>query len=333
MLEELLKHDRFGNRDELLFFLFDGLSTGENQSLLNVRKYCISNVFSIARCFDGILKFLQFISFIDILNDNISLNKSYFEQSRFDKFTYLDNFHLYEHLILALKKAGVLKELFNENNIKFNPKLSQYYILENKLSYKYFQFRNMLLSTGFFHRNEKLPNHLLIKREFTTHFMETIVNDLAEKSSILKKISLSHLKKMLHDKEESGKSAELFALKYEYNRLIGHPDIEKVGIISEEYVNAGYDIETFEDIDSILIDKFIEVKSYQGEISFYWSKNEIDRAKELKSKYYLYLIDRLKITEKDYKPQQLQDPYKKIFENDLWKKETESWKITLDDLS
>ncbi len=152
MLEELLKHNKLGNKEELLFFLFEGLSTGNNESLLNVRKYCISNIFSISRCFNGALDFFQFISFIEINDDRISLNKKCFDPDQFDSQTYFNHFHLYEHLITALKKAGVLQEMFNANNLKFSSKLSQYYIVEKKFPYKYFPFRNVLLATGFFYR-------------------------------------------------------------------------------------------------------------------------------------------------------------------------------------
>lgn len=329
MLDELLKHNRLGNKDELLFFLFDSLSKENKQSLLNVRKYCVSNAFSIGSSFDGIINFLQFISFIDVAGDNISLNSKSFDQAKFNKQTYLNEFHLYEHLINKLKESSVLQEMFNANNVKFSQKLSQYYVLENKFPYKYFLFRNMLLSAGFFHRSDDLPNHLLVKKQFTDYFGEIVANDLSVFSkNALRKISLAEFKKALKAKENAGKRAELFALEFEHRRLRKHPNYKKVEIISDDCVNAGYDIESFEDIDSIALDRFIEVKSYVGKISFFWSRNEVEKAKELRARYYLYLVDRSRIHEKNYKPQIFQDPYKKVFENDLWKKETENWRIT-----
>jgi len=163
MLEELLKHDKLGNREELLFFLFEGISAKNSQALPSLRKYCISNVFSISRCFDGILKLFQFISFIEIVDDKVRLNKKCFDQVKFDRLTYFNQFHFYEHLISTLERTGILYEMFNEKNLKFSPRLSQYYVLDNKFPYKYFTFRNMLISTGFFHLNKDLVNHLIIK--------------------------------------------------------------------------------------------------------------------------------------------------------------------------
>jgi hypothetical protein len=328
MLEELLKHEKFGNKNELQFFLFDCLSSEGNQNLLSLKKYCTSNIFSISRNFEGIIKLFEFISFISVKNDKISINPEIFDQKKYDKFSYFDCFHFYEHLLVAMQKAGNLKEMLNGNNLKYSPHFSQFYVLENRFPYQFFSFRNMFFSTGFFHRNETASNQLFIKQEFNEEFRKFIVNIIPFTTKSVKKISLEQLKKSQQTKEDAGKRAEIFALEFELKRLQGHPELEKVEIISEEHSNAGYDIESFEDIDSIIFDRFIEVKSFDGEISFYWSRNEVHKAKELRTKYFLYLVDRSRIIDKNYKPQIFQDPYKKVFENELWKKETENWKIS-----
>lgn len=258
------------------------------------------------------------------------MNSKCFDQTKFERQFYFDQFHFYEHTIKALKKKGVLVEMFNTNNLKFNPTLSQYYVMESRFPYKYFALRNMFLSTGFFQRNEGSTNHLFIKKEFTDEFRETIVNNLPSLNKTGRKISLAQLKRSLQNKEDAGKRAELFALEFEYRRLYGHPELDKVEIISDGHTNAEYDIESYDDVDSIVFDRFIEVKSYDREVSLFWSRNEVEKARELRGKYYLYLVDRSRIQESDYKPQQLQDPYKKVFENEIWKKETENWKITLE---
>lgn len=68
-------------------------------------------------------------------------------------------------------------------------------------------------------------------------------------------------------------------------------------LVTDEFANAGYDIESFQNLDSIIIDRFIEVKSFENKIQFYWSKNELEKAKE-------------------------------IYENTLLLKEAATWKIT-----
>jgi len=331
MLDELLKHNKLGNKEELLFLLFNGLSTDGHYSVESIKKYCISNLFSISRNFEGLLSLCKFISFVQITDDKISLNNGHFKQTEYERTTYLEQFHFYLHLINALKNANALQDIFTPDNIKFSQQLSQYYIVESKFPYRFFPLRNILISTGFFYKHENWVNHLIIKREFTQDFKNYVIDEIFVQHKNKQKSSLSQLKKNQQAKEEAGRRAEEFALQYEHSRLQGHVTAGLIKLISDEYVNAGYDIQSFEGYDSIFIDRFIEVKSYANEVSFFWSKNEIETAKELKSKYFLYLIDRSRINEENYKPQQIQDPYKKIFESDIWNKETENWKITLEE--
>lgn len=330
MLKELLKHDKLGNREELLFFLFDGLSPSKQLPLSNLQKYCISQHFSIARSFSGILKLCEFVSFIQVHDHKVGMDKDFFDPANYLKDDYFKQFHFYQSLINSLKQAKVIEQLFNEENLKFSNKLNRYYVLENKFPYRFFSIRNLFLSTGFFEREPNLANHLLIRQAFTDHFREQIIKELFPAKKTTSKVSLEELKKSLKNKEEAGKLAELFVLEHERNKLNGHPEIEKVIRIADYFTNAGYDIESFLDHDSIVIDKFIEVKSYEGEISFYWSKNEVEKAKELGGKYFLYLVDRSRMTNQDYEPKQFPNPYKKIFESDIWKRETENWKITFE---
>ena len=63
--------------------------------------------------------------------------------------------------------------------------------------------------------------------------------------------------------------------------------------VSLEDVGAGYDIQSYDIVKEDIIKIFIEVKSYKKngiKKKFYWSKNEINVAKDLREKYYLYLL-------------------------------------------
>ena len=69
MLEELLKYDKLGSKEELSFVLFDALVTSENPKIDHLKKYCSSNLFSISRSLNGILGLLEFISFVSVVDD------------------------------------------------------------------------------------------------------------------------------------------------------------------------------------------------------------------------------------------------------------------------
>ena len=117
-------------------------------------------------------------------------------------------------------------------------------------------------------------------------------------------------------------------MKYERTRLSGHPKLEKVKIISDVDCGAGYDVISFENLNSAEINRFIEVKSYTGKTQFYWSKNEVEEAQARGDVYFLYLVNREKVSDSAYIPHIIQAPFKNVFLNELvWNREPQSWRF------
>lgn len=331
MLDELLKHDNLGNRRELGFVLFQALNSADKQRISDVTQFCTSNIYSISRSINGIISLLDFLSIIEINGDTLILNKKVFDPKDFKSATeYFQESHFFDCVFKVLHIADSRKYLFNRDNLKYSHSQNQYYIKSHLIKLDLFPIRNLLLALGFLEQDQTVPDHLFINTHFSEFFKLTVIDEFEERSET-KKITLKQLKKSLDQKDEAGKEGELFVLGYEQVRLKEHPNFDKIERIAETYVNAGYDILSFNDMDSFIHDRFIEVKSYSGEIAFYWSKNEVKKAKWLKDKYYLYLVDRSLMPNSDYVPKIFQNPYKKIFENDIWKKEIKNWKITIED--
>lgn len=78
--------------------------------------------------------------------------------------------------------------------------------------------------------------------------------------------------------------------------------------ISDENAAAGFDILSFDGVRALSHDRFIEVKGYADEFSFFWSQEEIDAARRFRMRYWLYLVDRRRISSPDYHPELIQDP-------------------------
>lgn len=330
MLSDLLKFDKIGTKEELLFLLFDDIWGREELLIADLKKYCISNVFSFTRTFDGILLLLNFIEFVSINGKEIKVNAQMFPYTRFAKEGYFETYHFYESLFHALKNHDVLVTFFNSETVKYDAPKEQFYIVENKVPFRYFQIKNFLLAVGFFERDIQYENCLFVGQIFGREFSSQVILEIRSSSDLLKKLSLQRLKLSLEIKEEVGRKAEEFVLIKERERLSKHFDLEKVRRISDEFVNAGYDIESYSSLDSIVIDKFIEVKSFSQSIAFYWSRNEISKAEELGDKYYLVLVDRNNIDNPVYQPKWFQNPFRIVFQSDFWQKEVETWKISFD---
>ncbi|HEY3389844.1 MAG TPA: DUF3883 domain-containing protein [Prolixibacteraceae bacterium] len=120
--------------------------------------------------------------------------------------------------------------------------------------------------------------------------------------------------------QEVGDLAELIAIEEEKKRLWETPELsQQVKHISKIIVNAGYDIESYD--GNIIRDRepekrFIEVKAVKFDSPrFFWSRNEIEKSRELKEQYWLYLVPYQ--NKDDFKRtliERINDPYSFFFE-------------------
>ena len=107
-------------------------------------------------------------------------------------------------------------------------------------------------------------------------------------------------------KKSIGALAEKAVIEYEIELLKskGINDAEKiVKRVSEEIGDGlGFDILSYEEVDGILIEKYIEVKGTKGGIKsdFYLSRNELEFSKEYQDKFYLYRVFNLAKRKKMY---------------------------------
>jgi hypothetical protein len=116
------------------------------------------------------------------------------------------------------------------------------------------------------------------------------------------------LAKALAARSAAGLQAEEWVVRFERDRIGAHIFVESIRRVSETDVGAGYDILSFDTSKSLVHDRFIEVKSFRDEPQFHWSKGEMDAARELGVRYWLYLIDRARLDEPGYVPDMISDP-------------------------
>lgn len=153
----------------------------------------------------------------------------------------------------------------------------------------------------------------------------TIAKKLLERP--LRKISPEEFEKEQEQNKIYGIEAEKYVLDFEFNRL---NRCKKIDWVAEYVVNKGYDIASYNSEIDEFPNRFIEVKSYNGDIPyFYWSRNEIDVAKRKLNEYWLYLVNRSEISLKEYRPKMIQNPIESVLNNSEWIKEVDKYKIIL----
>lgn len=157
--------------------------------------------------------------------------------------------------------------------------------------------RNLLIELDFLSQNEGKRTYQVSEHHALT-YLESIEPV---------KLSRQQFEFIHQARENFGRTGELEILKYEQDRLAEHPDlISKIQHVAETDIGAGYDIRSFtiDPNSKEIAPRFIEVKVVSLlNYRFFWTRNEIAQAKDLKNNYYLYLLP---VRGKNFAPESLQ---------------------------
>jgi len=317
MLEKLLNHDSLGTKSQILYII--RLLSNGDASYDDLYDACSSKEYSFSTSFKGVIALLEYLGVIRRNGMLLSIVKTFELDGIVKDFTTL--------FFLKLSKDKELHNFINNKNFIYDQDSKSIVIMNNLIRLEFSSFRNLLMNLGVFFRDNLIDNHLVVHKDFIEWFFKVAI-PLIEKSKI-KSCPLNSLEKLHDIQKKMGMEAEEFVLKFEQEQRKNHPNHENIKIISELDVSAGYDILSYQTDSSIILDKHIEVKSYDDKESFYWSKNEIEEAKMKKNEYYLYLVNRSEMNIKGYKPIMIKDPYKNILNDEKWKKTVEKYFISI----
>jgi len=321
MLSDLRKYENLGTPNYFYQLSKIMSQNPSDWSLNNLHEIFSNQVIDGRMNFDGCLLFAISVELIlDDNDDNFSLNPIFQDYLVSD--TYLQN-KLLEQIFIVLSNTLEFHEIFNSQYISYDVVYNNIQITNSAFKFKYSNFKQLLIDFNFIspHPDKHFKKYIIngkYKKLFDKHILPSIKKE---------RFGIDELRKQIEKNNLYGEEAELFALEFEKKRLIGHKKIEKIEKISDYHVNAGYDIISFDSIESEILDRCIEVKSFNGKESFFWSRNEIEVSKLKENEYYLYLVDRSKIHNKDYCPKIIQNPHKNVLQQDKWNKRIEKYFI------
>lgn len=227
-----------------------------------------------------------------------------------------------ERILAALKDDPAFDSIFRPENISYDIVYHSVQIEVAAFPLKYSNFRRLLVDFGFLSRHPDAHiRKLIVSPRFKTDFDRQILREVKRR-----KLGIENLEAMLERNQIHGAEAEEFVLAFEKARLAQHPMVAGVQRISDYDVGAGYDIVSYEDPASEAYNRFIEVKSHQGQQRFYWSRNEISQARIRRETYFLYLVDRDRMGRPGYEPEIIRNPYDEVFLNEEdWGREAQTW--------
>ncbi|WP_406660241.1 DUF3883 domain-containing protein [Methanolobus sp. ZRKC3] len=304
-MNEIANHNNLGSFDEIEYVIQRITEEGTKQS--DLEKHCLNNKDFFRIPTSGVISLLVGITFINRQEESLYLQESGKK--------FLNSTNRNECLIIAivelLANADSSDFILGEK-VRYDTYLNKYKIDRNSIPLKYSGIRNLLLKLGYFHEDSINKSILLIDDEFFKLTHEPI-------SKSLKKKTIEDLKRDLDRKAEYGLIAEEFVVAYEQRRITNK--VDSIKRISDIDTTAGFDILSYNQDSSMEYDRYIEVKSYTSKPAFFITRNEFKAAKRFRGKYYLYLVDRLKINMPDYDPMIISDPYDSLLSKPSgWKK-------------
>ncbi|GKX64856.1 DUF3883 domain-containing protein [Inconstantimicrobium mannanitabidum] len=314
MLQELKRYNDFGNINDIMYFF---------REIISNRQITKKDIQVLASNLPGKIIDTEALLLFGVAFGIVQYS---YETEKYVLVNEYQNIINMPELFQKNMFTNVMNELFSKEYLT-----NQYFEFDNSRQRIRFKneifplnkssYRNLLVSIGFIEieKNDKMVHFFVTKNN------EQIVEERLKEYR--KKMTLLQLKKNLVEKEMAGEKAEKFVLEYEKRRLKDSKICDCIRQISHIDVSAGYDIVSFETINSTEVDRYIEVKAVKSDFQFYWSINEYNSSKIKGNKYCLYLIELSKIENVDYEPYIIENPYEFFEENSDWLIQTQTFSL------
>jgi len=294
MLEELKSKIYSGTKGDLIYFLSQIVGR-KSLSIKTIKKACEYGSAIPPQNIDALVTFSLYLKFIEIAEDKVFLSK--------DLKSLLGNEKEFTGRIIINSFNAIMKLILRTDLFCYDLSKSAYRVKNEFIPITLSMFRDILVNLSVFdvtRTDSKTFFHLNNEFEF-------LLTDNSTETQ--RKKTLHQLIRDLEKQAELGKVAELFVMEFEEKRL----EHKKPKRISESDVSAGFDILSFETNESKFFDRFIEVKAIGKDVSFFWTKNEKNKAELLGDQYFLYLVDMSKARfNADYAPLIIQNPASSI---------------------
>ncbi|MDP8212226.1 MAG: DUF3883 domain-containing protein [Candidatus Zapsychrus exili] len=320
MLVDLSKYDNLGSPN-IFFALLSQINNSDSTWTFDDASAFFYNKMIDGRLvFDGCINFALSIDMLVLEDNNIKIEEE-FRQNLKSKEELTDK--IIQRLFQVLKQDDLFYHIFSSKNLSYDAVYKTIKLGNLAFGSKFAGFKQLLLAF------EVIKNHPIV--EFDSFIVNPSYKGLLDRDILPQvrkmKLSVEDFDFLMEKKRLYGEEAERFVLEFEKKRLNNEKEVEWVAMYT---VNEGYDIASYDCLSDDHINRFIEVKSYEGdEPYFFWTRNEALIAKQKKSHYWLYLINRKKVNGKNYQPEMYQNPIESIMGNNLWHKEPETWRISI----
>ena len=320
MLNDLRQYHNLGTPNYFFQLLKSVNDSEENSwSLNDLNSLFFNMIIDGNHIFDGCIDLAVRIEILKIENDLYRVNEQ-FSDSLNSVNQMKDRFIRF--LFVSLKDDDSFHKIFQSQHLSYDIIYKSFQINNSAFGFKFKNFRQLLIDFEAITIHPTIEfNSYILNSRFKKLFDKTILPEIKKR-----KIGIDEFKKKIEKQQIYGEEAEKYVLEFEKKRL-GNKHIDWV---AEYIVNEGYDIASYNEKDDSEYNRFIEVKSYDGNNPyFFWSRNEFNVAKRKSDTYWIYLVNRTEMNNIDYEPIMKQNPIENIMNNEDWNKQIEKYKIEM----
>jgi len=321
MLKELSHYNNLGTPSyffELLMTLKENQNAG--WKLDDVNRMFYNRIIDDRSIFDGCIQLAIKIRILFLQDGYLFIDKKLL--NNLNSIAQMKD-RIVEYLLKVVADDDDFHQIFNSQYLSYDVIYKSIQVSNNAFCFKYSNFMQLLIDFDVvtYHPIPEIKK-LIINPRYKKLFDKEVLPEIKKR-----RIGVEELRKLIEEQQISGEEAEKYVLAFENKRLNGKESIEWVA----EYIsNEGYDIASYDHESDYGHNRFIEVKSYVGSIPyFYWSNNEFSVAKLRQESYWLYLVNRDEITNLNYIPLMIQNPYENVLKNKKWTAQVEKYKLEL----
>gem|GEM_PF-2570430 len=173
MSGELLKIDKLATLNELRFILLEVLNRDHLISIFDVSMICKGRSLNLALSFDHSIKFLKYLSLIEILQDDMIKRKLT------DIEEFKSDYHLCTYvastLIEIIEESGDLNKVFNAKVIKFDYTRDSFSINVNAIPLSFPLVKLFLLNMGIAYPDKNTNSKIFINSIYKQFFIEKVL--------------------------------------------------------------------------------------------------------------------------------------------------------------
>lgn len=284
-------------------------AAGKSVLMQDLRSYCLATRYRSGSQLDGALELLLNIGVLTAEGDYLKPDEGFRRIAGSDEI----GLALATRLIDRLVVAGEIESLFPVGSLSWGRLDGELNVHLSQVPMRSLPVIKLLRDLDTILDSEEATVLLKVQEPFSRRLQAAVALAFSSRR-IAKTLSPEQLERLQEAQARQGADAEEYVLRFERNRLQGHAQLQLVQRVSLVNTAAGYDIESFEGLRSFLPDRFIEVKSYRGTEHFFLSLGELEAARQLGDRYYVYLVDMEKVDLPGYLPDIIRNPSVELFE-------------------